>query len=62
MPGGHTIGSHRLERRSLKVVEHLGGNIVQRRAQRVDRVTEGSIKLCQEGIEKVKRVHRRTLF
>jgi hypothetical protein len=32
---------------------------VQRRAQREDRITEGYVKLCQEGIERVHRVHRR---
>jgi hypothetical protein len=35
---------------------------VQRKAQRRNRTTEGSVKLCQEGIERVHRVHQRTLF
>jgi hypothetical protein len=29
---------------------------------REDRTTEGSVELCQEGIERVHRVHQRTLF
>jgi hypothetical protein len=39
-------GSHRLGRRILKVAEHLGGNTMQRREQREDRVIEGYVKLC----------------
>jgi hypothetical protein len=35
---------------------------VQRRAQEEDRTTEGSVKLCQEGIERVHRVHQGILF
>jgi hypothetical protein len=35
---------------------------VQRKAQKRNRTTEGSVKLCQEGIERVQRVHQRTPF
>jgi hypothetical protein len=41
---------HRLKE-ILKVVEHLGGRTVQRRAQREERTTEGFVELFQEGIE-----------
>jgi hypothetical protein len=43
--------------RILKVVEHLGGKTVQRRAQRIDRISENSVRLCQEGIERMHRMH-----
>jgi hypothetical protein len=35
---------------------------VQRKAHKRNRTTEGSVKLCQEGIERVQRVHQRTPF
>jgi hypothetical protein len=35
---------------------------VQRKAQRRNKTTEGSVELYQEGIERVHRVHQRTLF
>jgi hypothetical protein len=45
-------------RRSLKVVEHLRGQgIVQRKAQKRNKTTEGFVKICHEGIERVQRVH-----
>jgi hypothetical protein len=39
-------------RRSLKVVEHIGGRgNMQMKAQKRNKTTEGFVKLCQEGIE-----------
>jgi hypothetical protein len=57
----HTRRIHRLKG-SLRVTEYSGGGTVQRKAQRRNRTTEGSVKLCQEGIERVHRVHQRTPF
>jgi hypothetical protein len=41
--------------RIIKVVEHLGGKTVQRRAQRISRISENFVRFYQEGI---KRMHR----
>jgi hypothetical protein len=49
----HTRRIHRLKG-SLRVTEYSGGGTVQRKAQRRNRTTEGSVKLCQEGIEQCK--------
>ena len=35
---------------------------MQRKARGRNRATEGSVELCQEGIERVHRVHQRILF
>jgi hypothetical protein len=45
-----------------RLLNTLEGGTVQRKAQKRNRTTEGSVKLCQEGIERVHRVHQRTLF
>jgi hypothetical protein len=45
-------------RRNLKVVEHLGGETVQRRTQQKTESLRDSVELCQEGIEQVHIVHR----
>ena len=37
--------------RSLKVFEHLGGKTVQKKAQREEKIIDGFVQLCQEGIE-----------
>jgi hypothetical protein len=50
VPGGCTRGIIYL-RDNLKITEHLVGNIVQRRAQREDKIAKDSVELCQEGIE-----------
>jgi hypothetical protein len=57
----HTRRIHRLKG-SLRVTEYSGGGTVQRKEQRRNITTEGSVKLCQEGIERVHRVHTRELF
>jgi hypothetical protein len=36
---------------ALKVVEHLGGKTVQRRAHGRKELFENFVRLCQEGIE-----------
>jgi hypothetical protein len=43
------------------VIEHLGGDIVQRKEQR-DKIFEDFVELCQVGIERVQGVHKGTLF
>jgi hypothetical protein len=59
VPGGNTRISTDSER-SLKVTEHLGGKIVQRRHK--DRVVEYSVELFQVGIEQVQVCTRELCF
>jgi hypothetical protein len=40
----------RTQGRNLKITEHLGGEAVQRKAQR-DRIVENFVELCQVGVE-----------
>jgi hypothetical protein len=40
----------RTQWRNLKITEHLGGEIVQRKAQR-DRIVEDFVELCLVGVE-----------
>jgi hypothetical protein len=46
-------------RRSLKVVEHLGGKTVQRRGTEKTELLRILWKLCQEGIERMHWMHWR---
>jgi len=48
--------------KSHKVTEYSEGKTVQRRHRTKNKIVEDSIEFCQEGIEKVQGVHRRTLF
>jgi hypothetical protein len=52
MLGGHTRRIHRLKG-SLRVIEYFGGGTMKRKSQRRNKITEGSLKICQEGIEHV---------
>jgi hypothetical protein len=40
----------RTQGRNLKITEHLGGETVQRKAQR-DRIVEDFVELCLVGVE-----------
>jgi hypothetical protein len=40
----------RTQGRNLKITKHLGGETVQRKAQR-DRIVEDFVELCQVGVE-----------
>jgi hypothetical protein len=58
VPGGRTrefIDS----RRSLRVTEYSGGEDCAEEGTERDKITEDSVKLCQEGIERVQRVHKK---
>jgi hypothetical protein len=40
----------RTQGRNLKITKHLGGETVQRKAQR-DRIVEDFVELCEVGVE-----------
>ena len=48
--GWHTRRIHRLKGETSKITKHLGGETVQRKAQR-DRIVEDFVELCQVGVE-----------
>jgi hypothetical protein len=50
--------NHKLKGEASELLNTLEVKTVQRKAQR-DRITEDSVKLYQEGIERVQRVHKK---
>jgi hypothetical protein len=51
--------NHKLKGEASRLLNTLEVKTVQRRAQRENKITEDSVKLCQEGIERVQRVHKK---